>query len=291
MHRLFRWASCIFVLGILSCLQPISLPLNPPSHPITNINQRPIIGTLEVSGHEVFVDGTPAHDGSRVYDGSRVVTYSDSSATVDLRGGGSIQLDENTDPIFTLLRRGFCILVKIGSGQIFEDTPGECIQFNTPDGSAQSDTKVNVDLRGGQTTWTVAQGEVRLSPPLNYVVRPFEQVSVLHQRLIDRRSVSPAELANITAWRHRYVFHFRRYSVPPMPSRYRPPSPSVTPPTAVSTPPTPSGSPFPPRPVPYSRHSAATIIATPTPTPTPLLRFPRFRVRPIPTPTVTPLLR
>jgi hypothetical protein len=245
MHRLPIWLSSLLALGIMSCAQPMRYA----NRPIPNgINQGipTVIGTLQVSGAQVFVDGTPASTGSPIYDGSRVVTGSSSSCLVDLEGGGSIQLDENTDPLFTLLKQGFCILIEIGSGQVFEDTPGQCIRFKTPDGSANSDTKVNIDLRSGRTAWTVAHGEVRLNPPVSYVVRPYEQVTVSHQRIVERRRVTPAELANITAWRRKY-FRVRPVTQPPFPPPpYSPPPRYSPPPTPAGTKPPPSTPPPPP---------------------------------------------
>jgi hypothetical protein len=100
---------------------------NPPSR----------VGILEVSGTQVFVNGANAHSGEAIYDGNRVTTGASSSGRINLDGGGSLQLDENTDPVFRfqLLKEGWCLVVNIVSGQMFDDThTGGCVEISTPDG-------------------------------------------------------------------------------------------------------------------------------------------------------------
>jgi len=281
-------------------------PLVPPNQPISSGGGPGIIGTLQVSGTQVFVNGTPVRSGSEIYSGDRVATGAGSSCLVNLAGGGSIQLDENTDPLFTLLRQGLCILVEIGSGQVFEDTPGQCIHFKTPDGSAQSDTKVNIDLRSGSTVWTVAQGEVRLNPPVDYVVRPYEQVTVSRGRMVDSRRVTAAELVNIIAWRRKHFRVSRVVPAPTTPPAYVPPSTYVPAPTYVPpptymppphhrpppiySPPPVSATPLPaipsPPPAIHPRHPV--LETTPIARRTPVPIYPRYRMRSFPVATPTP---
>src|SRR6266446_9261518 len=129
-------------------------PSNPPSR----------VGILEVSGTQVFVNGASAHSGEAIYDGNRVTTGAGSSGLINLDGGGSLQLDENTDPVFRfqLLKEGWCLVVNLVSGQMFDDThTGRCVQINTPDGSGVVASNVNVHVGNSGSTWTVLEGAVR----------------------------------------------------------------------------------------------------------------------------------
>ena len=115
------------------------VPSNPPSR----------VGILEVSGPQVFVNGTSAQSGEAISNENRVTTGAGSSGLIDLDTGGSLQLDENTDPLFRfqLLKEGWCLVVNIASGQIFDDThSGGCVEINTPDGSGVVASSVNVHV-------------------------------------------------------------------------------------------------------------------------------------------------
>jgi hypothetical protein len=220
------------------------------------------VGVLEVSGLQVFVNGTSAQGGETIYNGNRVTTGTGSSGLIDLDTGGSVQLDENTDPLFRfqLLKEGWCLVVNIATGQIFDDThSGGCVEINTPDGSGVVASSVNVHVGNSGSTWTVLQGEVQLTRPAGTVVRPLESVMVSKGRIVSTRRLSPEEGARMTEWRFKYRFRPVRapyppaHTVPPFktapipPPSYTPPPPrtppvsSVPPPAATAAPPSASG--------------------------------------------------
>jgi hypothetical protein len=217
-----------------------SFPSNPPSH----------VGILEVSGPQVFVDGTGAQSGQAIYNGNQVTTGAGSSGLIDLDLGGTLQLDENTDPVFKfqLLKEGWCLVVNIVSGQIFDDThSGSCVQINTPDGSGVVASSVNVHVGGSGSSWTVVQGQVRLLRPAGAVIQPYDSVMVRKGRIVSTRRLSSDELARLIEWRSKYRFRPVRIPRPPSghppvttvpipPPSYKPPPPYKTPVSSVPPP-------------------------------------------------------
>jgi hypothetical protein len=166
-----------------------------------------------------------------------VTTGAGSSGLIDLDLGGTLQLDQNTDPIFKfqLLKEGWCLVVNIVSGQIFDDThSGTCVQINTPDGSGVVASSVNVHVGGSGSTWTVVQGAVRLVRPAGTTIHPYDSVMVSKERIVSTRRVSSDELSRLTEWRFKYRFRPGRISRPPsghLPVTTVPvPPPSYTPP-------------------------------------------------------------
>jgi hypothetical protein len=197
------------------------------------------VGILEVSGLQVFVNGTSAQSGEAINNGDRVTTGVGSSGLIELDTGGSLQLDENTDPLFTfqLLKEGWCLVVNIASGQEFDDThSGGCVEIVTPDSSALVSSSVNVHVGNSGSTWTVLEGAVRFTRPAGTVVRPLESVMVSKGRIVSTRRLSSNEAAHMTEWRSKYGFGRGRVSYPPKrsvpPVKTAPiPPPSYTPPT------------------------------------------------------------
>jgi FecR protein len=156
----------------------------------------------------VFVNGSAAQNGEAIYNGNLVTTGAGSSGLINLDGGGSLQLDENTDPVFRfqLIKEGWCLVVNIASGQMFADThSGSCVQINTPDGSGVVASSVNVHVGNSGSTWTVLQGAVRLVRPAGTLVHPFESVMVRKGKVVSTRRVSSDELARLTEWRFKYT--------------------------------------------------------------------------------------
>ena len=155
-----------------------------------------------------------------------------------------MQLDENTDPVFRfqLLREGWCLVVNIASGQIFDDThTGSCVQINTPDGSGVVASSLNLHVGSSGSTWTVIQGAVRLARPAGVVVHPYESVMVSKGRMVSTRRLSSDELGRLTAWRLKYRFRPGRIPYPtsgrPVPPvRTVPASPPYTPPPSHPAP-------------------------------------------------------
>ena len=84
------------------------------------VTPRTLVGTLETSGQNVWLNGKPGSSGMEVYNGDEVSTGPESQAYVYFSSGGFIHIDENTDPIFEWLKEGTCIISKIGRIRSFE---------------------------------------------------------------------------------------------------------------------------------------------------------------------------
>lgn len=72
------------------------------------------IARLVVDGPNAFINGQRVQTGSYVVDGDTVTTGPATSAKLKLNDGGEIQLDQNTDPLFT---QGACLIMKIFRGR------------------------------------------------------------------------------------------------------------------------------------------------------------------------------
>jgi hypothetical protein len=187
----------------------------PPERPSDPGTARQLIGTVRVDGPEVFLNGLRAQDGSPAYDGDRVSTRAGSSAVVEFSGGGFVQLDESTDPEFTfrLLREGWCLLVKILTGQMFVDSGNRCIEVETPQMVVSLNSRVNIQVTGQGDELTVLEGRVTISRPLGLRVGPTRRVVIAGSKVEGPLALSTTEIARVTAWRDKY---FR--PVPPRPS-------------------------------------------------------------------------
>jgi hypothetical protein len=219
MRQSSGWLLVILVLGLTGCASlpgQLALPSALEATPAPAAASGPgVIGALAVSGSAVFLNGAFAKSGALVHDGDAVTTGADSSALVELAGGGSVQIDENTDPSFRfqLLTAGWCLVLDITSGHFLVDAGKGCTQVVTPDGSASLHSKVDVKVVNGQTTWTVLGGAIELAG-FAVTVGALEGITTSKGKILRRTSLSMADLTELTEWQN-------KYSIPPMP-------PSVT---------------------------------------------------------------
>ena len=175
----------------------------PPAEPSKNL-----IGTLRISGPNVFLNRTRAENGMSVYNGDAVTTGSASSAIIVLPNGGSIQLDQNTDPIFTWERfqTGICLIVKILRGQAWVDESEYCVVLKTPDTDALTHSKVNVKVSPGRSVITVLQGNVAIERPHKLRITGSEQVTISERGIEEVRKLTRQELRSVVSWRLGYEF-------------------------------------------------------------------------------------
>ncbi len=196
------------------------------------------IGTLRVDGTGVFLNQTRAWDGMRVYDGDTLTTEANSSAIVKFLQGGLVQLDEQTDPIFKLLREGLCILVNIVKGQVFVDSNNMCIEVKSQNLAVVLNSSINMQVTSDQSVLTVLHGAVRITQPRELSVRASEQVAISQSAIKGPYVLSREELDKVVAWRQRY---FRLKPGPPsMPGIEPRPSqrfPDPSPPPQIKLPP------------------------------------------------------
>jgi hypothetical protein len=179
------------------------------------------IAMLLVAGPYVTVNGRPAPSGMTISSGDTVVTGPASSARLAFYSGGSLQLDANTDPqVFAGVAGYVGYLIRIVSGQLYSEGEGQTID----DGVARitGHSAFNLLVRPGQEVLTVVEGAASLAGAQPATVPGGTQVSIAGGRIVASRLVSPAELAQITAWRHQYAFVPAAPAPYPAPQQYYP---------------------------------------------------------------------
>jgi len=122
--------------------------------------QREAIGTLGTSGAGVYVNRAPAQSGRIIYSGEEVSTGPGVSAIVDFGGGHFVQLDENTDPLFSwrLVDQVRCVFVQMFSGQAYADASPFCLA--TAAVEVVSGSKLNVWLLPQASVVSVLEGHM-----------------------------------------------------------------------------------------------------------------------------------
>ncbi|WLI91227.1 FecR family protein [Massilia sp. R2A-15] len=164
------------------------------------------IARLAVDGPHAFINRRPAPSGSYVFDGDTVTTGPGTSALLVLNDGGSVQLDQNTDPEFRLLRQGACLLMSILRGQAAIDTKGGCIEFrnqrlNTA-GVARS--VVNIRVTNREARVTVIEGSVEMMAPRMAKLGAYDQYFAASNGKSAIRRMTAADARAAGAWRQRY---------------------------------------------------------------------------------------
>ena len=199
--------------------------------------QRRPIATLFVAGPYVTLNGAPAATGMTIYSGDLVVTGPESSAKAILFAGGSVQLDENTDPWFQdFVWQGYKCIVQVilNSGEAAIDGSNACVSHGPNFAYPSSEFVFRVD-RGGDTL-TVTEGHVMAGGAQWTTVTAGTQASLAGGRVVAQRQVSAEEIRRIIGWRYRY--RFTQAAAPP--SRPLPtPQPLPMPPSNWVRPPPP----------------------------------------------------
>lgn len=203
------------------------------------------IGVLRVSGPNVWLNGAPAGDGDTVRLGNSLATGAGSSALLEFRNGGYLQLDQNTDPIFEWLDQTKCLLVRIFKGQAFLKKERACVEG--PNISMVLDSEVNLLLGAppAPSQVTLLRGSARVTAPVQTKLVPGQQlVTGTQRRGAAVRNLSGAELQSVVRWRGEYRFKPLPVAQPERPAllfppRMRPPRPSE--PAPAPDPATPTG--------------------------------------------------
>lgn len=164
------------------------------------------IGTLGVSGSNVFLNGKRARGGEPLRVGDTVSTGTSSSGMIDFANGGVFQLDQDTDPIFVVkrLQAGFCILARIFRGQVFVDKQQFCIE--TPALDAINNSRINIRVTPRQTGIIVLAGNVSVSRPQAMRIVASQQLIMTLQGEGRVRALGERELADSVRWRKNYTF-------------------------------------------------------------------------------------
>lgn len=166
-----------------------------------------VIGTLRVSGPNVWLNEAPARDGDQVRLGSTLATGAGSGALVDFEEGGTLQLDENTDPVFEWLEQSKCILIRIFTGQAFLKKGHACVQG--PDISLVLDSEANflVGEPPAPSRVTLLRGTAAVTAPVRVKLLPGQQLVTAPFRAKPTiRTLSAAELRSVAAWRGEFRF-------------------------------------------------------------------------------------
>lgn len=164
------------------------------------------IGLLRVSGPNVWLNGAPARDGDRVAIGSSLATGPGSSALLEFRDGGYLQLDQNTDPLFEWLAQSKCILVRIFKGQAYLKRERACVEGPNLSMVLNSEANIRIHERPGLSEVTLLQGRAEITAPARLTLQPGQRFSTSERRIAALRTLSPEELRAVVAWRGSYRF-------------------------------------------------------------------------------------
>ena len=172
------------------------------------------IGTLRTSGSQVFVNKQPASSGTNIYFGDEVTTGNNSGAIVDFRQGGSLQLDEDTDPVITYWEQARCILIRVFGGQVSVNGEGICVE--APPLRFALNSEVNLQVFPQHSVITVLQGTATLSWPEQLDLTRSQQATLSARGIEgDLRTLSERELRAVVQWRTKFIFPDRVTSVTP----------------------------------------------------------------------------
>jgi len=162
------------------------------------------IGTLRVAGDKVWIDDRPAKDGDTVSLGSSVRTGSRSSALLEFSGGGYLQLDENTDPLFQWLAQSKCILIRMLKGQVHLKRERTCVE--APNLNLILDSEANIEITTGLTKVTLIKGSATVLLPTQIKLLPGQQLRVNDQGVPSVVKLSSGELDSVLSWTKHYRF-------------------------------------------------------------------------------------
>ena len=197
-------ASEFAVLGVIAVLILNGCGLPPKDEGRRPAQPQRVVGTLYVDGSNAFLNKKHVSNGTPVYDGDTVETGLGTSVKLVLIDGGYIQLDEKTDPRFTLFKEGSCLLVKIAVGQAFIDAKHVCI--DDPDLRFTVNSRVNwLHTAGGQVHLTNLEGSVDVTKPVHLTLAPGEQATVVAGR-VSVVTLSAELLRAVTAWLRKFKF-------------------------------------------------------------------------------------
>jgi len=166
------------------------------------------IGVLATAGAQVFVNGSLAAPGTPIRNRDTVSTGAGSSALVNFKTGGSLQLDADTDPTLSQFWSGLQCVIEIvaGGGELYADTdPCDCV-FRSPETEATCGSKFAARVQGGQTTIILIAGRMSIRRPVAAELQPLEQIVLTRGGIVDRRILSKAEASDAIAWRSQYKY-------------------------------------------------------------------------------------
>lgn len=187
-------AACALALG--GCASTVPAP---PQLPPCGAGT---IGRLSVDGSNAFVNGRQASGGQCVFDGDTVSTGERTSAMLILnQGGGYVQLDQHTDPLF---KQGACMLMKILRGRVLFSNM-RCQEFE--DGfrmAGAAGSLVHIESAERESQVTVIDGRVDMRSPRAATLFRYGEYVATSAGEVQVRQLAPAEAAARIAWTQNY---------------------------------------------------------------------------------------
>jgi hypothetical protein len=164
------------------------------------------IDRLAGDGQNAYINGVRAPHGSYVRDGEVVTTGPGTSANLILNSGASIQLDQNTDPLFKLIRQGACVLMEIIRGQAAVATNDACVEFRNDrlDTAGVAHSVINIHAAEREVRVTVIEGQVQMLRPGDAMVGANQEYVSTEGGRWQVRQITPAEAAGTGVWTRDY---------------------------------------------------------------------------------------
>lgn len=200
----------LIVLPCIACALAVggcatNAPNDPPSFSLPPIREG-TIARLAVDGGNAIINGVRVPHGAYVRDGDTVTTGPATSVTVVLNNGASIQLDQNTDPLFRLIRQGACVLMQIIRGQAAVATGGTCLEFRNErlNTAGVAHSLINIRADESEARVTVIEGEVEMQRPGAAVLHTNDEYVSTVYGAWQVRQLTPADAAAAGAWTRNY---------------------------------------------------------------------------------------
>ena len=164
------------------------------------------IARLAVDGQNAYINGVRALHGSYIRDGEVVTTGPATSVNLILNSGASIQLDQNTDPLFKLIRQGACVLMEIVRGQAAVATNNACVEFRNErlDTGGLAHSVINVVAAEREVRVTVIEGQVQMLRPGAAIIYANQEYIATEGGRWQMRQITPAEAAGSGVWTRDY---------------------------------------------------------------------------------------
>lgn len=165
------------------------------------------IARLAVDGKAAYINKKPAYHGSYVYSGDRVHTGPGTSVILVLNDGGTIQLDENTDPdFFKLLKEGACVVMKLAAGQAFVDKKSWCVRVEVerPEVALVLNSTINLKVTDQEAWLTVLEGRIEMISPRPATLTTNDRYIAAIDGTVDIQRLTRADAVAAGAWRQRY---------------------------------------------------------------------------------------
>jgi len=187
------------------------------------------IGRITVEGRRALLNGQPVGTGTWLRRGDTLVTGHGSWAQVNLRQGGEVDLDQDTDPSFQQITdaaialgygvvSGACILVEVAIGRVFFRGDQLCIKDNNVQAASHS-SAVLLSRRDGSDLYVIA-GNFSVTRPVARIVHAGEVISVTAGGGVRVRQASQDEITRVLNGMHGEELQPRP---PPIPIPFPPP--------------------------------------------------------------------